>query len=147
MLLQHFQSQWKKEYLIALREFHRTSGTNEQSVNIGDIVQIHDDAPRSQWKLGVIDGLTRGNDGYIRSVTVHTASGRTNRPIARLYPLEVSADECSVSGISERSTQQVGEQQQDTCANQEVTEPRRPVQRAMTRARDQVSEWTKKCMH
>ena len=107
VLLQHFQSRWKREYLIALREFHHTSGTNEQSVNIGDVVQIHDDAPRSQWKLGVIDGLNRGNDGYIRSVTVRTASDRTNRPIARLYPLEVSADECSVSGISEGSTQQV----------------------------------------
>ena len=93
MLLQHFQSRWKKEYLTTLRELHRTTGTNEQIVNIGDVVQIHDDTPRSQWKLGVIEELTRGNDGYIRSVTVRTAGGRTNRPIARLYPLEVSASD------------------------------------------------------
>ena len=45
--------------------------------------------------------------------------------------------------LRDRSTQQVTGQQQDSCANQEVTEPRRPVRRAMTRARDQVSEWAK----
>ena len=45
LLLQHFQSRWKKEYLTALREFHRTTGTNEQTVSIGDVVQIHDDKP------------------------------------------------------------------------------------------------------
>ena len=89
ILLKHFQSRWRKEYLTALREVHRTTGTNEQTVKIGEVVQIHDDTPRQQWKLGVIEELVKGNDGFIRSVTVRTANGRTNRPIARLYPLEV----------------------------------------------------------
>ena len=65
VLLQHFQSRWKKEYLTALREFHRTTGTNEQTVNIGDVVQIHDDVPRNQWKLAVIEGVNR-RDGTER---------------------------------------------------------------------------------
>ena len=142
MLLQHFQSRWKKEYLTTLREFHRTTGTNEQTVNIGDAVQIHDDAPRNQWKLGVIEGLNRGNDGYIRSVTVRTASGRINRPIARLYPLEVSVDECSVNKGSEELKQQETDQQ-DVHDSQDITLQQRPVRRAMVKARDQVTEWTK----
>jgi len=48
LILQHFQSRWRKEYLTFLREVHRTTGTTEQVVKIGDVVQIHDDAPRSQ---------------------------------------------------------------------------------------------------
>ena len=123
MLLQHFQSRWKKEYLTALWEFHRTAGANEQTVNIGDVVQIHDDTPRSQWKLGIIEGLNRGNDGYIRSVTVCTASGKTNRPIARLYPLEVSIDRCSVTKEPAELSQQ-GTDQQDV---QDITSQQQPV--------------------
>ena len=49
LLLQHFQSRWKKEYLTSLREVHRTTGVTGQAVKIGDVVQIHDDSPRSQW--------------------------------------------------------------------------------------------------
>ena len=68
-LLQHFQSRWRKEYLTSLREVHRTTGTTKQAVKIGDVVQIHDDTPRTQWKLGVIEELVKGND-FVRSVTV-----------------------------------------------------------------------------
>ena len=42
-LLNHFQSRWKHEYLTSLREFHRSQGNNNQSVKVGDVVQIHDD--------------------------------------------------------------------------------------------------------
>ena len=100
----------------------------------------------------MIEGLNRGNDGYIRSVTVRTASGRTNRPIARLYPLEVSVDECSVNKGSEelkqqetdqQGTDQQGTDQQDVHDSQDITLQQRPVRRAMIKARDQVTEWTK----
>jgi len=37
ILLQHFQSQWKKEYLTALQEFHHTTGKNKQTINVGDV--------------------------------------------------------------------------------------------------------------
>ena len=127
---------------MALQEFHCTTGTNEQTVNIGDVVQIHDDTPRSRWKLSVMEGLNRVNDGYIRSVTVHTASGRTNRPIAHLYPLEVSVNECSVNKGSEELSQQ-GIDQQDVHDSQDITSQQQPVRRAMIKARDQVTEWTK----
>ena len=57
LLLQHFQSRWKKEYLTSLREVHHTT---EQAIKIGDVVQIYDDSPRSEWKLAVIEDLKRG---------------------------------------------------------------------------------------
>jgi len=98
-LLAHFWQRWRTEYLTALREFHRATGNNIQTVKVGDVVLIHDDTPRVQWKLAVIEGVNKGADGLIRSANVRTSTGRTNRPIAKLYPLEVTATE--MSGISE----------------------------------------------
>ena len=136
LLLQHFQSRWKKEYLTSLREVHRTTGITEQAIKIGDVVQIHDDSPRSEWKLSVIEDLKKGDDGYIRSVTIRTANGRTNRSIARLYPLEVSADERS-SNVNTDESAQIGSTSDDESSQQ------RPARRAMIRARQKLAEWTK----
>ena len=92
-LLQHFQSRWKKEYITSLREAHKKIGTNIQTVKVGDIVFIHDDTPRMQWKLAIIEELTRGLDGFVRVAKIRTSSGKTNRPLAKLYPLEVNMSE------------------------------------------------------
>ena len=40
--------------------------------------------------LAVVKTLVKGKDGLIQSANICTSSGRTSRPIARLYPLEVS---------------------------------------------------------
>ena len=97
------------------------------------MVQIHDDAPRSQWKLGVIEELVRGNDGFVRLVTLRTANGRTDRPIAHLYPLEVEDSSTSVN-----SPKQVSE---SPIQNDDGTSRRHP-RGAAVRARDQLKEWT-----
>ncbi len=91
LLLQHFRNRWKTEYLTSLREFHKTTGNNKQTINIGDIVLVHDDKPRVNWKLAVIENLIEGEDGQIRAAHIRTSTGKTNRPIARLYPLEIRA--------------------------------------------------------
>ena len=90
-LLNQFRSRWRHEYLTSLREYHRTSGTNKrQHIKPGDVVLIHDDAPRITWRLAVIEELIRGKDGLVRAANIRTAQGRTNRPITKLIPLEVS---------------------------------------------------------
>lgn len=88
-LIAHFRERWKHEYLTSLREFHRTSGNNEQSIHVGDIVQIQSDCNRIMWKLAIVQELIRGNDGLVRSAVVKTDSGITNRPIVKLFPLEI----------------------------------------------------------
>ena len=45
LTLQHFRSRWKHEYLISLQEYHRTTGTNQQKVKVGDVVLVHNDTP------------------------------------------------------------------------------------------------------
>ena len=48
---------------------------------------------RVNWQLGVILDLYRGGDGHVRTVSLRTSRGLvTNRPIQKLYPLELSED-------------------------------------------------------
>ena len=78
ILLQHFVSRWKHEYLTSLREFYRPSGTSGQRINVGDVVLVHDDCPRINWKMAVVEGLVKGGDGLVRSVNIRTKNGATN---------------------------------------------------------------------
>ena len=98
-LNQHFQTRWKQEYLTVLREFHKVKGTYApQTIKVGDVVLIHDDSPRARWKMAVIENLIKGNDGDIWAAEVRTNSGKTNRPIARLYPLEITSEQLVNTG-------------------------------------------------
>jgi len=68
----------------------------------------------------------------IRSADIRTSTGKTNRLIVKLYPLEVQAD------ISDSS--QNKEAQNET----RISIPARPPRRAAaSKATEQISEWTK----
>ena len=58
--LQHFHDRWKHEYLTALREFHKVAENNSQTIYVGEIVLIHDDVRRINWRLAVIEELITG---------------------------------------------------------------------------------------
>ena len=92
LILQRFWNRWRHEYLTSLREFHKTTGTNKQSIKKGEVVLVHDDTHRSTWKLAVIESLIEGRDGLVRAANTRTSTGCTNRPITKLCPLEISAD-------------------------------------------------------
>ena len=59
------------------------------------MVLVHDESPRSTWKLTVVESLREGGDGLIRAANIRTSTGHTNRPITKLYPLEVCANEAT----------------------------------------------------
>ena len=88
-VLQHFQHHWMQEYLTSLREHQRATGSNEQCIKVGDVVLVHDDIPRGKWKMAVVEQLIWGKDGYARAGNIRYSEGRTNRPIAKLYPLKL----------------------------------------------------------
>ena len=71
-IIKHFRERWKSEYLTALREHHQTMGPNWQTVKEGDVVQIHNDRPRSTWKLAVIQQLITGNNGLVHAARFKT---------------------------------------------------------------------------
>ena len=64
------------------------------------MVQIHDDSSRITWKLAVVDELIFGKDGLIRAVKLRTSYGLTNRPIFKLYPIEVYDNSMSTQHMS-----------------------------------------------
>ena len=93
LLIQHFWGRWRKEYLTSLSETHTTSGgSSKETIKVGDIVIIHDDCPRLKWRLAVVQELQRGRDDLVRSAVIRTEKGITNRPISKLYLLEVNTE-------------------------------------------------------
>ena len=91
VLLEHFANRWRHKYLTSLQKFYHPSnkGGSEQ-IKVGDVMLVHDDCPRMNWKMAIVEGLVTGNDGRVRSATIRTRSGVTNRPVMKLYPLEVT---------------------------------------------------------
>ena len=131
-LLNQFQARWRYEYLTSLREHHRTTGNNSQRVKPGDVVLVYDDSPRNTWKLAIVEELMTGKDGLVRAVKIKTAQGRTNRPIAKLIPLEVSTP---IVPETDRSS---------SAAHQETTvgdTVERPHRAAALRGRERVKNW------
>ena len=126
-MLQHFQHRWRQEYLTSLRELHRTNGKNEQCIKVGDIVLIHDDIPRLKWKMAVVEQLIQGRDGYTRAANIRYNGGRTNRPITKLYPLELSS---TTSDIVDRHSS-------DSIPSS------RPTRNSTTKARQKIANWTR----
>ena len=107
LLLQQFWYRWKHEYLTSLREFHRNTGTNTQTIKKGDVVLVHDESPRSTWKLAVVEDLIEGGDGLVQAANVRTSTGQTNRPIIKLYPLEVCTNEATPPTEDDTSEQTI----------------------------------------
>ena len=136
-VLQHFQHRWKQEYLTSLRERHTSSGHNEQSVKVGDIVLVHDDIPRAKWKMAVVEQLLQGKDGYTRAANIRYSGGKTNRPIAKLYPLEVSS-------INSDHVQDTTTDTATSCVSQLPGDiPVRPTRNSAAKARQNIDKWTR----
>ena len=137
VILKQFWKRWKLEYLTSLREFHKTTGSNTQKVRIGDVVLVHDDTPRINWQLAVIEDVVRGSDGLIRAAYIRTKNGRTNRPIARLYPLEVRHTESAMvpkdPQIKDNPEQEVPQEQAGSVV--------RPTRKTAVRARNKLRDW------
>ena len=60
------------------------------------MVIAHDDIPRTNWKLAVVEKLITVLDGISRAAEIRTAGGKTNHPITRLFPMDVNEDGSSM---------------------------------------------------
>ncbi|CAC5355044.1 unnamed protein product [Mytilus coruscus] len=86
-LIQQFWYKWKHEYLTSLREYHLNTGKDNHTINVGDVVHVYEESPRTKWNLAVIVQLNIGGDGKTRSAVKRTKkNGLTSRPITKLYP-------------------------------------------------------------
>ena len=139
----------EQEYLTGLREFHQTSGSNIQTVKPGAIVLVHDDTLRLNWRLAVVEDTITGADGLIRAANIRTSTGKTNRPITKLYPLETTTTESDTlckQNSSPKENPSNSDAQSSTVEQTDdnsMPERIRPVRQAAIRGRQQVKEWTK----
>ena len=102
-ILQHFWRRWSFEYLTELREHHNChKSVPEKQIKLGDVVLIHDKLPRNRWKMGLVLELFEGKDGLVRGGKLRTLSkseriSHMNRPINKLYPLEIPSENVAES--------------------------------------------------
>ena len=89
-ILDEFWNRWHADYLLALRERSAKTSHGSKTAKVGDIVIIHDEKPRSIWKLGVVTRVFPGIDGVVRSAKVRTSNSEVSRPLIKLYPLELN---------------------------------------------------------
>ena len=95
-------------------------------------MQVHADNSRLTWKLAVVESLIRGRDGYVRSANIRTASGKTNRPIGKLYPLEITAT-TQEHNLAVKDSSQGAKTQDDYL---------RPKRAASYKAAERIKKWT-----
>ena len=95
-VIEHFWKRWEREYLLELRENHKIlTKKGKADIQIGDVVLIHEDGiKRNKWTLGRIEAIIPGNDGVIRGAKIRTAQGHVQRPLQKLFPLEVTRSFC-----------------------------------------------------
>ena len=89
-------------YLLWLRDHYKKGQSKaNEIIDIDDVVIIADEkAPRHLWNLGRVIDLIKGKDNVLRGACVKV--GKTgsiiNRPINKLYPLEVRRDRVLPAG-------------------------------------------------
>ena len=87
-ILENYWKRWRLEYLTSLKISRQISGEQYVPV-VNDVVLIGDERKRVNWPLGRIVELLPGKDKQVRVAKVKTKHGIIERPIAKLYPLEV----------------------------------------------------------
>ena len=133
-------------YLTVLRESHKASGNNNQTIKVGDIVLIHEYIPLINCKLAMIEELITGNNGLTRAANLRTASGWTNRLIVRIYQLEVTAGTRSADVVAEDEEGKTtdGMEKREESEVTLTTTPNTPlVRESAKRAREQMMKWSK----
>ena len=91
-MVQHIVSQfwrkWIKMYLPEL-QCRQKWLKSRQNVQVGDLVLIQDETcPRGCWPLGLVEGISVGRDGMVRSAKIRTKTSTLVRPITKLVMLE-----------------------------------------------------------
>jgi len=92
-----------------------------------------------------------GEDGLIRAANIRTSTGRTNCPITKLYPLELTAMDPYPSHISSPKHNTQDSCPQDSVAHNSTVEDidttipisRRPIRQSALRGREKIQEWTR----
>jgi hypothetical protein len=95
-VLKNFTTQWKKDYLLSLRESSKAQSRGAEIISVGDIVVLKNESTaRIFWKLAKVEELITSKDNIVRSAKVGVLNDsnkkiQLRRPIQHLVPLEIS---------------------------------------------------------
>ncbi|XP_017881150.1 uncharacterized protein LOC108625564 [Ceratina calcarata] len=90
-VMEHLRERFRREYLSQLVFKGDTKET--RAIKVGDIVIIGDDnRKRINWPLAKVERLIEGRDGVVRVAILKTKDGILNRPLQRIYPLEIESN-------------------------------------------------------
>ena len=95
---------------------------------------MYNESPRNTWKLAVIEELITGRDGLVHATKIKTSQGRTNRPIAKLVPLEVSTPTATEMDIPSSVVRE------STHIVRDIVD-KRPQTAATQKGRERVMNW------
>lgn len=91
-ITEELRQRFRKEYLSQL--ICRPAGKPRSSLMIGDIVLVEDEnKKRMDWRLGRVLELFPGKDLICRVARVKVQDGELERPIQRLYSLEIDGSD------------------------------------------------------
>ncbi|XP_065902557.1 uncharacterized protein [Dysidea avara] len=139
-LLRHFTNQWRRQYLLSLREAHSTASRSSavKSVEVGDVVILRDElTKRALWRLGIVTELLTGVDDTTRAAIVKTVnSDRTQflrRSIKHLIPVELNTnlDAVNDSSVSTTDEEQHGSTSSSTQSRRRAAAIRGEKQRRL----------------
>ena len=99
-ILNQFWQRWRNEYVLELREHHKSLKHSKVSdCNIGDVVLIHEDKiPRALFKVGIIESFKPSRDkikrvALVRYINSEDQIMRIYRPVNKLYQLETATND------------------------------------------------------
>ena len=83
-----FWKRWLREYFPELQKRQKWLGI-KSNLKVGDLVLVMDEnAPKGSWPLGLIQEVSVGRDGLVRSARLKTVTSVLTRPITKLVSLE-----------------------------------------------------------
>lgn len=83
-----FWRRWQREYLPLLQNRNKWHYVR-RNIQKGDLVIVADDnAPRNQWRIGLVKDTYPGKDQLVRSALVKIGTSELVRPIVKLGLLE-----------------------------------------------------------
>ncbi|XP_055370715.1 uncharacterized protein LOC129605155 [Condylostylus longicornis] len=111
---QEFWKRWNKEYLTQLQQRYQW---NKSSKNISKEMMViikDENHPPLKWRMGRIEDVCKGPDGFVRVVKVRTANGILERAIHNLAPLPIETDNENTSAVNGTSAKRTAEKRHNT---------------------------------
>ena len=105
-VLKNFTDQWRKEYLLSIRESSRVQNNKSNVINVGDIVILkNENTSRMYWKLARVENLLRSKDKIVRSAEVKVLSNDNKRTVVLRRPIQhlISPEVQDTSGVQDTS--------------------------------------------